>query len=232
MKRTLIAGVVALLLSTTAGATQKDHADRILERARAAVSETRNAASVEALAVETRRVWDNGRDARDAFTLLLPDKFQVRTGRITHTLAGGRFWQDKDNPPEVQEQAKRNTTDRAARMTILFLLRTPGFGGVRAVARPTREFEGRRADAVEFAGQSFALTLFVDAESHLPLGFESGSPQDAAGSHRGVLRDYKAAGGVRFPFRIDETIGEFRSVVTVERLEVNPPGAAAQFGKR
>ncbi len=44
------------------------------------------------------------------------------------------------------------------------------------------------------------------------------------------MQDYRIVNGVRFPFRIDETIGDFHGV-TVVGLEVNPDGIGAGFTK-
>jgi hypothetical protein len=220
---------------TIAPARQSDEVESILRLARTAVSETTRIERVDAIAVDMRRVWENGNADAVVFTLVLPDRFQARTGRVTHTIAGPSFWQSVDNPPQLQEVAHRTTRDRAARMTILFLLRTPDFLPLRTAVRKSQPFAGRRALAVQFTAEAFDLTLFVDAETHLPLGFESAAPIGSPGgaqetaAHRGLLLAYGTVDGVRFPSRIEETIGEFPSVTFVDRIEVNPIGVDELF---
>jgi hypothetical protein len=231
---TLLAAL-SLMVTGQNAETQANAAERILQRARSAISAGRRVESVTALSGETRRIWDNGRADPVAFTLQLPDKFQTRIGKISHTLSGNLFWQNLENPPAIQDRARDATRDRAARMTILLLLRTPQFLPVQAVASPPQQFEGKQAEVVEFKGDSLKLRLFIDGKSHLPLGFEAASRATASGAsdltHRGLLQEYRIVSGVRFPFRMDETIGEFHGVTVVDALQVNPSGVDEIFTK-
>lgn len=167
--------------------------------------------------------------------LWLPDRFQNSLpGLVTHTLHGTRLTFDRDVSPEIRGNAERSIPGMFRRVALTFLLRAPGLGRPRLAGDAT--IEGMSGTVVEFPtpGGSPMKMLFAK-DSGQPLAVII--PVRAMGSAEVYpdqvwrLEDYRAVGGVRFPYRLTILHPENLLITEVQQIDVNPPFTAKDFGQ-
>jgi hypothetical protein len=198
-------------------------AEELLVLARRSLSATRRMQDVRSVVVEETRVWDTtpAEAVVSSYTLLLPNRYQLRLAEITHTLDGDVFWQQPELPAAIRERAAANVRRDFAIKAVQFLGQAipplkPSFGG------QTRTLDGRLVDMIDFGDRDERqLTLVLDAATHRPTSVRYSSP---CGLTEEGLEDYRVVNGVLVPFQIRYICGEYRARIRHTAIRVDDQG--------
>lgn len=240
-------GVVAVgLLALASEAAPAERTDRLIPKdaaARSALQRVRqflgleDSTSIRSLSLDGRFVWRNGTGDRLGLTFAPPDGYQRRTGRVWHTVAGNRFWQNRENPAPILRLAEARTRQNFLIDSIVFLASAPSGVAVEVYEGGVDTFAGQEAQVLRFAqGSVTVLRLMVDRASGRPLGYKAdaevgtASGGDATSVERVVrFTEYDRVNGIRVPSRIQESIGEHSKEILFDRPCVNVPSDRALF---
>lgn len=225
-----------------------EDASRLLARARARLSVTRDVATVASLAVtgtETLLRDTGARAGPYAFKLLLPDHLQLRAGPVLHTLAGaayGRRLVDTTRyggplldrmlaDPESRRTAARGMHSHLLRLSLLYLARAPAvatapedeglrdFGVVKGRTLLFRDpVEELRAEVVLDPSTAALLAVVT------PVRTVGGAKAGTESNWISMPADYREVGGVRIPHRLDDWNGGARSRVELSAVRVGGLG--------
>ncbi|RME55205.1 MAG: insulinase family protein [Deltaproteobacteria bacterium] len=167
------------------------------------------------------------------FPDLQRQEMQLPFGTVTLVRNGESGW--SKNPQGVAElsEAQRREMQNAMMKKLFFLLREFEQKDYEVQALAPVEEEGKRYDVVHIASKDFAMKLYLDPETALPL--KRIAQEKVMGRMAKVeerYSDYRTVAGIRFPHRI-ETLADGKpfSTTIVKSLEVNIPIDPKQFEK-
>lgn len=166
------------------------------------------------------------------FKLWLPDRFQSDTELYTHTLRGSSVHINREVPPEARTNAEEALPALFRRVAMAFLLRAPGLGAPRVEA--DARVGDLRGALVEFTaqdGRHLRLLLAHDTAAPLALVYSTRvlGTNESLPDQVWRLEDYREVDGLRFPFRLTLLHPRNLVITQVQRVEVNPRFADADF---
>jgi len=172
-----------------------------------------------------------------SYNLWLPDRFQnVVPGLVTHTLVGGKLTFSRDVSDEIRQNAEESIPAMFRVVSLQFLLRGPGLAAPRLVGDAT--IEGMTGTVVAFPradGSGVPLRILFARDSGQPLAMVGSTrpfgSTDPPTDRVYRLDDYRAVDGVRFPHRITIVDPKNELITEVQRIVVNPPFTAKDFGQ-
>lgn len=133
-------------------------------------------------------------------------------------------------PLPASAARQRTFSDIFARFTLAFTLSAPANFPVSFVYAGRVETSGGMADALDGVGPGdFAVRLFIDEKSHLPLMMNY---RDGGRDIQLWLKEYKAENGILFPHVVTWVAdGSLMEEFQAQRFKVNPKFRQEKFGR-
>jgi hypothetical protein len=220
-----------------------DTPDELLERAQMALGGVSAFHNIRNIVIEGELVWTSNPHSSVTpfgYTIVPPDRFQSRTKRVAHTLAGDRFWQNVENPDAVRQIAKRNTQQNFVIWSLIFLVEPPKTVPTKMTILRSVSFGQQRAIGIHFeTDDGMDITLVLDPQTAHPVGcVQVTALQSSSGTQSGPTKsewrfeNYRRVGGIDVPFTIERQINDWSSRSTFTSIRTNVPGVEATFEKR
>jgi hypothetical protein len=132
--------------------------------------------------------------------------------------------------PPASAARQRTFGDIFARFTLAFTLSAPANFPVTFVYAGRVETPGGMADALDGVGPGdFAVRLFIDEKSHLPLMMNY---RDGGRDIQLWLKEYKAENGILFPHVVTWVAdGSLMEEFQAQRFKINPKFRQEKFGR-
>jgi hypothetical protein len=235
------------VLATAGGITSTariDTVDAVLARVRAHLRGSRDVTSVtsiDAVGTESSERGASSRTNPYEITLRLPRTLHLRIGPVLHMLDagvyssrlvdseryGGTMVERIMKDPQTITEAARGIEFHLLRLSLAFLAGVPTAD--RVEDEGVRDFGQVRGRTIAFTNtaEKARAELVVDVATDQPLAvvrpvrMVGGPANGTDGLEVSVLGDYREAGGIRVPFRIDEWTGTslWRLVLTSVKVD-------------
>jgi hypothetical protein len=168
------------------------------------------------------------------FKLLLPDRFQWRSGDVLHTFAGGVFWQNIRVDEAIRKTAARSLQHNLMKVCLTYLAGVSPAMTTTAEDQGVRDFQWVKGRTISVYNpvEHLRIEFVLDEETAQPLATVThGRIHNADGSSVendtvAIFQDYRDVAGVRFPHRIEERSKTDHALVALTKVVVNTLGAA------